>query len=310
MSLRRSLGAARRRVCTPVRLTIHASSTPSRPARAEFGTTSAGLKWPSPMMLAVRWGAKRAPLRVASRAIVRRSGGSVALCIGGLQRRGLDLRAVGEDALAEAGEHLPGADLDEAGDARLVQREHRLAPADRARQRGGELGADVGEGPGARARDDGEAGLAELDRVERLAEGLYGGLHQRRVERAGDVELERAAAVVAGVLLRGREIVAGAREDDLAGRVVVGDRDAGVGGDLARLLVRGADEGEHRARVVGLGHQAPAEDDELERVVAVDDAGGRERGQLAEAVAGGDAGLQPEGVVGRDAGAEDRGLRE
>ena len=66
-------------------------------------------------MLAVRCGANAEPLRVASRAIVRRSGGSVALCMGGLQAGGLDLRAVGEDALAEAREHLAGADLDEAG---------------------------------------------------------------------------------------------------------------------------------------------------------------------------------------------------
>ena len=120
MSLRRSVGAARRRVCTPVRLTIQASSTPRRPASAEFGTTSAGLQWPRPMMLAVRCGANVEPLRVASRAIVRRSGGSVALCIGGLQAGGLDLRAVGEDALAEAREHLAGADLDVAGAAGLL----------------------------------------------------------------------------------------------------------------------------------------------------------------------------------------------
>src|SRR5215210_3377719 len=162
MSLRRSLGAARRRVCTPVRLTIHASSTPRRPASTELGTTSAGLQWPRPMMLAVRWGAKDEPLRVASRAIVRSSGGSMALCIGGLQARGLDLRAVAEDALAEAGEHLAGADLDVAGAAGGLQGEHRLAPADRGGQGGGELAPDVGERPRARAGDDGEAGLLDV----------------------------------------------------------------------------------------------------------------------------------------------------
>src|SRR5688500_1645006 len=208
MSLRRSLGAARRRVWTPVRLTIQASSTPRRPASAEFGTTSAGLQWPRPTMLAVRCGAKADPLRVASRAIVRRSGGSVALCIGGLQARGLDLRTVGEDALAEAGQHLAGADLDVAGAAGLLQREHRLAPADRPGQRGGELGADVLERPGRRAGHDREARLAELRIRERLREGLDGRLHQRRVERAGDVERDGAAAVVAGVLLRLGERVA------------------------------------------------------------------------------------------------------
>src|SRR3954453_20544102 len=132
ISLRRSDGAARRRVWTPVRLMIQASSTPRRPASAEFGTTSAGLKWPSPTMLAVRWGAKADPLRVASRAIVRRSGGSVALCIRGLQARRLDLGAVGEDALAEAREDLARADLDEPRHAGLVEGEHRLAPAHRA----------------------------------------------------------------------------------------------------------------------------------------------------------------------------------
>src|SRR5690349_8157911 len=161
MSLRRSVGAARRRVWTPVRLTIQASSTPRRPASAELGTTSAGLQWPRPMMLAVRWGAKLDPLRVASRAIVRRSGGSVALCIGGLQARGLDLRAVGEDALAEAGEHLARADLDVARAALGLQGEHRLAPADRAGQRGGQFGSNVGERLGRRARDDREARLAD-----------------------------------------------------------------------------------------------------------------------------------------------------
>src|SRR5215218_7190811 len=232
MSLKRSLGAARRRVWTPVRLTIHASSTPSRPASAEFGTTSAGLKWPRPMMLAVRCGAKRAPLRVASRAIVRRSAGSVALCIGGLQARGLDPRAVREDALAESGEDLAGADLDEPGRAGLVEGEHRLAPADGAGQRGGELGPDVLERPRARARQDGEAGVVELDGVQRLAERRHRRLHERRVERTRDVELEDAATVVAGVLLGDRERLAGARQHDLARSVVVGDGDARVGGDL------------------------------------------------------------------------------
>src|SRR5215208_3967561 len=310
MSLRRSLGAARRRVCTPVRLTIQASSTPSRPASAEFGTTSAGLKWPRPTMLAVRCGAKVEPLRVASRAIVRRSGGSVALCIGGLQARGLDARAVGKDPLAEACEHLARPDLDESGRARRVQCEHRLAPADRAGQRCGELGADVLERPRGRARDDGEAGVTELDGVQRLAERRDGRLHQRRVEGAGHVQREHPAAVVAGVLLGEGEGLAGPRQHDLSRGVVVGDGDARVGRDLACLLLRGADEREHRARVVGLGHQAAAEDDELQRVVAVEDAGGGQRGQLAEAVARGDARLQPERVVGSEARAEDRGLGE
>jgi hypothetical protein len=42
MSVRLSLGAARRRVFTPVRLMIHASSTPMRSAISALVTTSAG----------------------------------------------------------------------------------------------------------------------------------------------------------------------------------------------------------------------------------------------------------------------------
>src|SRR3954463_5320545 len=168
MSLRRSFGAARRREWTTVRLTIQASSTPIRPAIAEFGTTSAGIQWPSPEMVAVRCGFGVTPSRVASRAIEARSGGSVALRMG--QLRGLDLAAGREDPLAEAREHLARADLDVAGHAGVMQREHRLAPVDGAGQRGGELGADVGERLGRRARHDREAGIADLDVVQGGAE--------------------------------------------------------------------------------------------------------------------------------------------
>ena len=64
--------------------------------------------------------------------------------------------------------------------------------------------------------------------------------------------------------------------------------------------------------VVGLGHQAAAQHDELERVVDGEHAGGGQRGQLAERVAGGGAGRH---VVGEpapagDRRAEDRGLLE
>ena len=70
-----------------------------------------------------------------------------------------------------------------------------------------------------------------------------------------------------------------------------------------------ADEREHRA-VAGLAHQAAAQDDELERVVALEDAGGDERGQLAERVAGAGARVQVERVPADDGGAEDGGLCE
>src|ERR687896_280077 len=190
-----------------------ASSTPMRSAIGPLGTTSAGTWWPSPVMRAVRAGAGvGAPLRVASRAIVRRSGGSVALRMGKLLRGRLD-GEVGQDPLAEAGQHLARADLDEAARARLVQGELGLAPAHWAREGGGELGADVGERLGGHAREDGEARLVQLGLVERFAEGLDGGLHRGRVEGAGDVERQRAAAAVLGGLLGALQDVARAGED-------------------------------------------------------------------------------------------------
>ena len=57
----------------------------------------------------------------------------------------------------------------------------------------------------------------------------------------------------------------------------------------AGLVVGRADQREHRADVVGLGHQLAAQHDEAQRVVALEHAGGGERGQLAERVAGGGA---------------------
>src|SRR4051794_10944575 len=166
----------------PVRLTIQASSTPRRSAIGPLGTTSAGTWWPSPRIVAVRGGATARPLWRASRATAARSGGSVALRMRDLRLERLDLGA-GDDPLAEAREHLARPDLDEAPRAGLVQRRERLAPADGVRQRGGQLGAHVGERLRARARDHGEARLADLDPVERRAERRDGRLHRRRVKR-------------------------------------------------------------------------------------------------------------------------------
>src|SRR3954471_9775385 len=167
MSDRRSSSAERRRERMPVRLTIQASSTPRRSAIGPLGTTSGGTWWPSPRIVAVRGGATVRPLWRASRATAARSGGSVALRMRDLHVDRFDLGA-GDDPLAEARQHLAGADLDEAAGAGLVQRGERLAPADRVRQRGGELGAHVLERLRARARDHREAGLGDLDLGERL----------------------------------------------------------------------------------------------------------------------------------------------
>ena len=72
----------------------------------------------------------------------------------------------------------------------------------------------------------------------------------------------------------------------------------------------GADQREHRAAVVGLGHQLAAQHDEPQRVLAAEHAGGGERGELAERVAGGGRGVEVERVPAGEAGAEDRGLGE
>ena len=142
-----------------------------------------------------------------------------------------------------------------------------------SRQRTGRMSAsassprDVGERRGGGAAVDGEAGVAELDLVQRLAERRDGRLHAGRVERAGDVERAGADVVLAGGLLGLLERAALAGQDDLAGGVVVGDGDAGGLGDRLGVLDRAAQQGEHRAGVVGLGHQLAAQHDELEGVV-------------------------------------------
>ena len=162
------------------------------------------------------------------------------------------------------------------------------------------------------AREDGEARLAELDLVEGRAERRDGGRHRRRVERAGDRQPDRALAELAGDLLGALERVAVAREHELARRVVVGDGQPGGAGDLRGLVLVGADQRDHRAAVVGLGHQAAAQDDELERVVDAQDARGGQRGELAERVAGGGGGgdVVRQSAPAGDRGAEDRGLLE
>src|SRR5215212_8021866 len=220
-SLRRSEGSAWRRERMPVRLTIQPWSTPRRSAIGRLETAVSGRKWPRPSTAAVR---------VAPEA---RAAGSAS---GALRMGGLPC-----DALRQLGEHVAGARLDEVLGARVEHGAERLAPAHRARQRDGQLGAHVGEWGGGRARVDGEARLTQLDLVERGTERRDGGLHRGRVEGAGDVERHRADAELAGGLLGLRQARAVAREHDLARGVVVGDRHLGGRGDRAGV-VRGAAE--------------------------------------------------------------------
>ena len=182
-----------------------------------------------------------------------------------LDRDRLGALDVARDQLRE---DLVRADVDEALGAELRERRHRLAPADRRGQRSDELGANVGERCRRQPGEHRDRGLAQLDRGERLAEGLLRGGHPRRVEGAGDVERERANAALAPDLHRALQPLARAGEHDLAGCVVVRDPDARGLGDLRRDLGGAAQQREHAAvaaRAARLVHQAPAQHDELER---------------------------------------------
>ena len=120
---------------------------------------------------------------------------------------------------------------------------------------------------------------------ERRAERLDGGRHLRRVKGAAHVERDRAQALGARLPARCAEVLGRAGEDDLAGRVVVGDRDVVGLGEHRGLRGLGAEDGEHRAaaaRLARLGHELAAQDDEAQRVELVEDARDRERAELAE----------------------------
>src|SRR4051794_30319648 len=289
-SPRPSEGMAWRRERMPVRFTIQLSSSPRRSAIGRFETAVSGRTWARPRTVAVRVAA----------AVPVTASASGALRMGGLPR----------DALGQLREHVAGARLHEVLGARVEHGAERLAPPHGPGQGGGQLGAHVGEGRGGRARVDGEARLAQLDVVERGAERRDGGLHRRRVERAGDVERHRAHAVLARGLLGLGEARALAREHDLAGGVVVGDGDLGGRGDRAGVVGGAAEQREHRAAVVGLGHQAAAQDDEAQRVLDRQHARGGERAELAERVAGGHGGLDVEHGPAGDARTEDGRLGE
>ena len=153
---------------------------------------------------------------------------------------------------------------------------------------------------------------ADLDLRERGGAALgTAARHQRRVERAGDVELDRADAARRAARPRRPRSPAGAGEHELAGRVVVGDGDAVRGGDRLRRRRR-----RRRARRASCRRRAsdisrPRSDDQPQRVALGDRAGGGERAQLAERVAGDGVGAAASSAdPAGERGAEDRGLRE
>ena len=189
---------------------------------------------------------------------------------------------------------LPGPTSTKRGAPASCRAMHGLAPAHGLDQRGGELVADVVERlRRSRTEKTVKRGLAELDLVERRAERRDGRLHRGRVERAGDVEPDARGGLRSRGDLLGARRARRARRRGRPGRARCRwRRSRRRASAISRASSSvGADEREHRAVCVGLGHQAAAQDDELERVVAVEHAGGDERGQLAERVPGGGARL-------------------
>ena len=202
--------------------------------------------------------------------------------------RALELLA--EGAADEAGEDVAGAGLEEARGAGGVHRAERVAPADRLGQRRQQVGADVVEGRGGDRGEGAASAGGELGRARgRRGSRATRGLHQRRVEGAGDRQADRLGAFGAQRLARFADLLGVAGEDDLAGRVVVGERSAELAGDLADDLVGAAERGEHAA---GVG---PREASSIRRprttarrrpALGVERAAGDQRRQLAERVAG------------------------
>ena len=138
---------------------------------------------------------------------------------------------------------------------------------------------------------------------ERLAQALASRRHERRVERSADRErqdplrAERAGEV--GDALEG---LGGAGDDDLAGRVEVGDPGLALG-TLARgldVVVFEAEDGDHRpgALLGGVLHRGAALGDEAQPVLEGERAGRDEGGVLAEAVPGGGRRLEAEALGG------------
>ena len=153
----------------------------------------------------------------------------------------------------------------------------------------------------------------ELGRLEDLAVAGDRGLHQRRVEGAGDRQADRLGPFGAQRLARLADLLGVAGEDHLAGRVVVGEGEAEARGDGADDLVGAAERGDHAAGADrrGLLHQAAADDREAQPGVGLERPRGDQRRQLAERVPGVEAGGRLTGrlPVG-EPGDEEGGLGE
>ena len=157
--------------------------------------------------------------------------------------------------------------------------------------------------------------IGEVDLLDRRPELVGRALDERRVERAGDAEPDRAARAFAlrlGAALADRVVLA--RDHDLAGAVVVRRPDVrDLAAETLDDLVGEPEDRGHRARPLlrRLGHRDPAFGHEPDRVGRADRLGGAERGELADRVPDDEVGMDPvraDRLVDREARRHERRL--
>src|SRR6266540_664817 len=311
-SWRRSPSETWRRSWTPVRCRIHCSVTPAPAATASFVTTRSGTAMETDARAAARrWrshgmgvavtaaaGSEAAASRTAALASGKRSSG---LRTGGLHRKGLPHK-VRQDGARTC--------LHELGHPARVERADDVEPANRLGERPDQLTRDVLEGLCGHARHHRDARLGEFDALHHRSERVDRGLHQRGVERPRHRQPLAADAALPELRLGAVQRVERARQHELVGGVVVGDRHVRGGGDLrnrvAVVLTRAHGGHPAVARLLrGLLHEASARCDEPKAVLRADRTGRHERGDLAERMAGHDAGLDVELLRAGEGGAVD-----
>jgi hypothetical protein len=226
-------------------------------------------------------------------------------------------RRLAVDLSHETAQHTARAHLNircdalrrKAADDRLPanrRRDLRNQRLDRGRRRSLGLGIDVG--------DNRHSGIRGSQRAQLRREPLFGGLHQRAVERRA--HRQRNDAFCAERLRpvgRARDGVARAGNHHLAASVEVGGRDnvalGGVGTRVRDLFGIEAEDGGHRAGAHRhrLLHVAAASAHERDGVPEGEGAGGNVRRVFAQAVAGDEGGTNPlrcEQIRGGDARGE------
>ncbi len=144
---------------------------------------------------------------------------------------------------------------------------------------------------------NGAYGGVELGGGDGLGELLTGGLHQRGVERAADLQGEGTLGTGGlGGLAGGVDSLDFAGNHNLPGAVVVGGDDNAVYtfADFLNLLVREGDDGSHGGGLdlAGFLHGLRTGADQFEAILEAEGSGGGESRKLAERVSGNHLGLE------------------